>query len=270
MRNARRASWATVLAAAGAASLVSAASCAAPAIEDDLAGSLSLPDRASAAPISESGTTMPDAPATTDAGADVDAGVVTQAQLCSEPDLLLCFGFEGSVTDGSPNKLAPSVTAVSFTPGKLGQAASFGAASAMRFGAAAPFEVTTATVEAWLKRAPNATGDGVIFDDDNRFSLTIQTDGKVLCKPSSATSTSAVVTDQWTHVACVFDGAQGHVYFDGVEQDAKAGTIGSSPASTAAVGGNAPSGEPFVGAIDSFRAFRVARTSAQIATAAGK
>ena len=34
--------------------------------------------------------------------------------------------------------------------------------------------------------------------------------------------------------------------------------------------GNAPSGEPFVGAIDSLRLFRVARTPAQIAAAAVK
>ena len=39
-------------------------------------------------------------------------------------------------------------------------------------------------------------------------------------------------------------------------------------AKTQFVGGNAPSGEPFVGAIDSFRVFKVARTPAQIAAAA--
>jgi hypothetical protein len=71
-------------------------------------------------------------------------------------------------------------------------------------------------------------------------------------------------------VACVIDGTNGHVYLGGVEQSAAGGVIGASPASGAAIGGNAPSGEPFIGAIDSFRVFRVARSAAQIAAAAGK
>lgn len=245
--------------------------CAAPAIEDDLGGASRLPDRASSdagedgAPLTSSDAST----STVDSAVTADAAV-SQAQLCSEPDLMLCFGFEGTVVDGSPAMLKPAVSGLAFGPGKLGQAAMFGSASAMLFDAAPSLEVTTASVEAWIKRAPNPPGDGVIFDDDNRFSLTVLADGSVLCKPVAVISTGKVVVDQWTHVACTFDGAQGHVYLDGVEQAAGIGVIGSSPASGAAVGGNAPSGEPFVGAIDSFRAFRVARTAAQIASAAGK
>jgi hypothetical protein len=260
-----------LLAASSAAFAVSAASCAAPAIEDDLGGSSALPDRAPVAPSDEGGASDGATPVDGGAADAADAAVVvTQAQLCGEPELVLCFGFEGAITDGSPNLLVPAVSGVTFAPGKLGQAASFGPASAMRFAASPALEVTKATVEAWIKRAPNATGDGVIFDDDNRFSLTIEDDGGVLCKPGGVASAVKVVADRWTHVACAFDGAAVVVYVDGVGQSAGAGAIGSSPASTAALGGNAPSGEPFVGLIDSFRAFRVARTPAQILAAAGK
>ena len=205
-------------------------------------------------------------PPPADSGPPADAP--TQAALCSEPDLVLCFGFEGAIVDGSPNGLVPAVTGVSFVPGKLGQAGSFGAASAMTFGASPAFEVTAATIEAWVKLAPNPPGDGVIFDDDNRASLTIMADGTLLCKPDAVPSAGKVVVDQWAHVACVFDGANVRAYVNGTEVGVGVGVIPSSPASTAALGGNAPSGEPFVGAIDSFRAFKVARTPAQIAAAA--
>lgn len=254
-----------------AAFLAGAASCAVPAIDDDLGGARVVPERVADAPSDDGGTTTTtDASVPGDTQPDASPPVVTQAQLCGEPELVLCFGFEGAISDGSPNKLTPLVGGVSFVPGKLGQAASFGPASAMRFNPSPALEVTAASVEAWVKLAPNPTGDGVIFDNDNRFSLTVVADGSVLCKPNLVASTGKLVADQWTHVACVFDGATARVYVGGVEQNAGPGIIGSSPTSTAAVGGNAPSGEPFVGAIDSFRVFRGARTSAQIGAAAGK
>lgn len=205
-----------------------------------------------------------------DAGADTY--VETQAALlCAAPDLVLCFAFEGKVADGSPNALAPTtVSGVTFVSGKVGQAASFGPASAVRFAPSQSLELTTATIEAWIKLAPNPTGDGVIFDDDNRASLTILQDGTVHCKPNAAVVSAKILADQWTHVACVFDGAKAHVYVAGDELGSGTGQIGSSPTSTAAIGGNAPSGEPFVGELDSLRVFRVARTPADIAAAAGK
>jgi hypothetical protein len=231
-----------------------------------------LPDRVTASPTSDAGIEA-SAKATTpspEAGATADAA--TPSTLCKVPDLALCFAFDGVVTDGSPNTLAPSeVTGVAFVAGKDGQAASLGAASAIRFAPSPVFEVTTATLEAWVKPAPNAAGDGVVFDDDGRFSLTILADGTVLCKSSGgAVSGGKVIADQWMHVACVVDGTRVHAYLDGIEVAASIGSILSAPTLSAALGGNAPSGEPFVGAIDSFRMFRVARTTAEIAAAAGK
>lgn len=44
------------------------------------------------------------------------------------------------------------------------------------------------------------------------------------------------------------------------------GSIASRPTTGAAIGGNSPSGEPFLGAIDSLHVFRFARTPAQIST----
>jgi hypothetical protein len=237
---------------------------------DELA--VPLPDRVTAAPGADGGAEggPPAPPPASEAGPAPDGA--TPSTLCKEPDLVLCYAFEGAVVDGSPNALTPSeLTGVSFVPGKAGQAGGFGATSALRFAPSAALEVTTATLEAWVKLAPNPPGDGVLFDDDARFSLTILVDGTVLCKSAGGLlSGSKVVVDQWTHVACVADGTRVHVYVDGVELAASAGTIVSSPTSGAALGGNAPTGEPFVGAIDSFRFFKVARSTAQIAAAAAK
>lgn len=241
-----------------------AASCGAPPIDDELPVDLRLPDRVSVAPIPDAALDVTSVPPPVDSGSDAP----TQAALCGASDLVLCFGFEGAIVDGSPNALVPTTSGVSFVPGKSGQAASFGPLSAMRFAASPAFELTAATLEAWVKLAANPPGDGVIFDDDNRASLTILADGTLLCKPNGIPSAGKVVVEQWTHVACVFDGANVRAYVNGTEVGSGAGVIGSSPASTAAVGGNAPSGEPFVGAIDSFRVFKVARTAAQVAAAA--
>lgn len=269
----RRLAPAALLAAAFAAPV----SCSAPAIPSDDFGA-ALPERARTVPTDggadrgRADTPRPPVDASSNAASDAapDAAVeaASQAVLCSAPDLVLCFGFEDAVVDGSPNALAPAVTGVSFTAGKHGRAAVFDARSAMRFGASSAFQVTTATIEAWVKPAANRPGDGVIFDADDRASLTILQDGTVLCKPSGAKSSAKLAPDAWSHVACVFDDGDVRVYVNGLEVDSDGGRIGSSPAAGAAVGGNSPSGEPFVGAIDSLRVFRVARTPTQIAIAA--
>jgi hypothetical protein len=256
--------------------VVACSACGSPSIGDDLP--VELPDRQPIATPTDGGdattTIAPDdaAPAPLPQDAAADAFVTTQnALLCGAPNLALCFAFEGSVVDSSANKLVPTVSGVTFGPGQLGQAGVFGAASAVRFAPNAAFEVMTGTIEAWVNLAPNPASDGVIFDDDNRMSLTILADGTVQCIPNGGAATAKIVAGTWTHVACVFDGTTAHVYVAGDEiGTGPIGIIGSSPTSTAAIGGNAPSGEPFLGSIDSFRVFNVARTAAQIATAAGK
>lgn len=279
MRDARR----TWLAAALALPVASGAlaACSAPSIPADDLGA-ALPERSETSPLdggandaarartAEAGAERTDTPdAGADGAADADASA-SQAVLCTVPDLVLCFGFEGAVVDGSPNALVPVTSGVTFVPGKHGRAASFDATSAMRFGASSAFEVSSGTIEAWVKPASGRTSDGVIFDADDRASLTILEDGAVYCKPGGAKSGTKLVPEQWSHVACVFDNADGDVflYVNGVQVDREGGRIGSASAAGAAIGGNAPSGEPFVGLIDSLRVFRVARTPAQIAAAA--
>ncbi|MBS2013129.1 MAG: LamG domain-containing protein [Deltaproteobacteria bacterium] len=213
--------------------------------------------------------------ATVDASGEADAGAPDASPtppLCTVSDLVLCMPFDGAVADKGPNRFAPTEVAnVTFGPGKNGMAAQLDATSVIRLGASPSLDVTHATIEAWITRAPGASGDGVVFDADNRFSLTIEADGDVKCKTASADVIAGkVATGVWTHVACTFDGSKLRVYIDGTLKDTDNGAITPSPGSGAAIGGNAPAGEPFLGAIDSLRVFSVARSAAEIAAAAGK
>lgn len=253
---------------AGLAALSLVTACGGPDVLGDPLGS-ALPDRL---PESDAGA---EAGAQRDAGAPpppVDAGVDAAATstLCKAPDLAVCFPFESSVTDMSPNAIAPAASNVTFTAGKHGTAASFGATSSVTIGANAAFETAAATMEAWIKRsAAGAAADGVIFDADARYSLTITAAGAVLCKTSGGlVSGGAITNDLWTHVACVVGGGTVRAYVNGAEVASAAGSVASSPTSAHAIGGNSPSGEPFLGAIDSLRIFRAARSAAEIAAAA--
>jgi hypothetical protein len=184
---------------------------------------------------------------------------------------VLCYAFDGTLVDRSPNALVPTTAqAAGFVAGRQGQAVLLDAQSAIRFSPNAAFEMSAGTIEAFVKRAAGSTEPtSVVFDDDERFSVTIELGGAVLCKSSGGSAQAgSVPVDVWTHVACTCDGATLRIYTDGVERGSGAGSIASRPAAAAALGGNSPSGEPFLGALDSLRVFRVARTPAQIAAAA--
>ena len=190
---------------------------------------------------------------------------------CSAAGLVLCFTFEGTTTDQVASLIPNESANVTYVPGREGQAAAFAPNTAVRFAPNALFDLppASATIEAWVKRAPSAS-DAVVFDDDARFSLTIDAGGHVWCKSSGGVALGATVLpiDQWVHVACVIDGTSMRAYAGGVVDAVGTGGVVASPASTAAIGGNAPSGEPFVGLIDSLRVFGVARAPEEIAAAA--
>ncbi len=209
-----------------------------------------------------------------DAGRDVvqpvfDAGadVVVTSTLCKENDLLLCLPFEGNFVDGSPNAFVPAATdSISFIPGKAGQAASFSQVSALRYAASTLFNQAAVTVEAWIKHDVN--NEGVVFDSDTRYAMSVQgTQGHCGAGDNSTTGGSVPV-GQWVHLACVFNGTKILLFVNGVQADMDNGKPQQSASGSEAVGGNAPSGTPFIGAIDSLRVFKVARTPEEILAAA--
>jgi concanavalin A-like lectin/glucanase superfamily protein len=215
-------------------------------------------------------TPLPEPSPADGGGGDADAGAPSKT--CASPDLVLCLTFEGAVVDQSPAPLTPAeLQNVGFVGGKEGQAGSFNATSAIRFAPNAAFDLPgSGTIEAWVKRSAEPNPSAVVFDDDMRLSLTIAENGTVLCKSSGGAvqGTTPVPVEQWAHVACVVGNGTMHAYLNGSVDASGAGAVASSPAAGAAAGGNSPSGEPFLGAIDSLRVFRVARSTNEIVAAA--
>lgn len=203
--------------------------------------------------------------------ADADVDAAQPDALCTEPNLVGCWPFEGAVDDESPSALVPELlTDAAFDVGKKGQALKLGGDTQIVFGAEKALDLTVATVEAWAWRDVVSFGDDTVFDDDQRFTATIEQDGTLRCSTAATSARGGnVPIAKWMHIACVFDGTTIRAYVNGAEVGSAAGRIGAGASAGAAIGDNAPDGgQQFDGMIDSLRVFSVARTAAQIAAAA--
>lgn len=191
---------------------------------------------------------------------------------CDAASILSCFRFEGNVADEAPSPAAtPIVSGVSFAFGYSGQAVIVGASSSILFPTQARWDVSQYTIEARVNPSglPDAGDRSGIFDSDGRYGLFLVDGGYPLCTRATQ-STRIIPTNAWTHLACVSDGLTLSLYIDGVLDSAAAVVPPTGAPGTTAIGSNAPSSEPFHGAIDDLRIFSIARTAAQIAEAAGR
>jgi hypothetical protein len=205
-----------------------------------------------------------------DASTDAPTG---PPPLCDgSSSLLACFRFEGAVIDESPAAHPVTTdTGVAFVAGHEGLAAQVGANSAIRLPAASDWNVAAVTLEAWVHPSslPAAGARMGVFDSDGRSGMFLFDDG-IHCLMPDELRTGVLTTGVWTHVACVHDGASVSVYVNGALLTSIPATTppGQSATGTIAVGGNAPSGDPFDGEIDSLRVWSVARSAGEIAAAA--
>jgi hypothetical protein len=192
---------------------------------------------------------------------------------CAEPGLVLCFTFDNAVENqvaATPKLVPAQVIGFSLVDGKKNKAARLDTGSAVTFDYSPLLEMQTASVEAWVNRDLATFADDTVFDDDERFAMSIEADGTLRCNTSTAAARGGKVgIEQWSHVACVFDGATIKAYVDGAEVASAPGTIGISKTAGAAIGDNSPNGgEGFAGEIDSFRVWNTARSATQISAAA--
>jgi hypothetical protein len=217
--------------------------------------------------------TPPTAPAT-DAGTGADAAVDAappRSAFCSAPDLILCFELEGMVKDGSVNAVpVTSVTNVSFVQARTGQGVEVGNDSAIHLPYTPLLDAQAVTIEAWVRLSTDLFSGGVIFDADGRYAMEIENDGDLKCITPDGSETGGSVADGvLTHVACTF-ASDGRIrnYVAGEERDIGSGRLGTSDTGGAEIGGDAPSGERFVGTIDQLRVFRRVLTPEEIALSA--
>ena len=204
----------------------------------------------------------------------IDTGVDSPAGLyCGEPDLVFCFQFEGSVQDGTPNDLDAVATNVAFVTGKAGLAMAFGATSAADVPDSARFDVQAMTIEAWINPAqiPGAGLRAGIVYVDPQYGMFLHELGELQCTVTGGIAlrvTPNIPANQWTHVACSYNGTTTTVYVNGVAVGTGTGggaisTTGTTGMSLAA--DNPPgSGARLIGLIDEVRMFSVARTGPQI------
>jgi hypothetical protein len=214
----------------------------------------------------------PDGPLV-DAGDDGSAAAEAAAQaLCTTTGVVVCFPFESTATDRSQNAISATVSGhIAFVAGHAGAAVSLDTTSAIRLAPNALFDSPAATIEAWIKRsaASPAGANGVVTDVDGRYSLTILPNGALLCQTSGGQISGGTITNEkWTHVACTVGGGVVRAYVNGAQVASGVGSVIAQPTLAEAIGGNSPSGEPFVGELDSLRVFKTARTAAEIAAAA--
>jgi hypothetical protein len=240
----------------------------------------------------------PDAGAPDSPSVPPDAGVVPDAmrsEFCSVTGVVACYEFEDNTKDGSPNGLDASPSGVSYADGKIGRAMKVDTNSKVTAGPSNLVNVDQVTIEAWLQptqlpssqqqqsqpllapQPPPPQSD--ILDIDNQYAFFLNPDGTLTCdlhgvaKFSTAAPTGAVPVNQWTHVACTYDGAASRIYLNGNVVTTKTGggtLMKVQNGDPMGIAQNFPSGSQLIGLIDELRLVNIARSPAEICTDAGK
>jgi hypothetical protein len=211
-------------------------------------------------------------------GGTVDAPLVDSpidtpmaTPFCDPTDTTLtgCWQFEGNGTDGSGAANPADTSTGLFAIGKVGQGLTLTTTSVITVGDRPSLDSPNLTVEGWIRPTVSQTARMGVLDHDGAYGLFF-TDRTVTCTHSGVVAAFTFPLNAWSHVACTYDGTTGSLYINGVLAMSAATTpIGVSNANGLVLGGNSPNGDALVGTIDQIRIWNVARTAAQICTAAG-
>ncbi|HEX3482677.1 MAG TPA: LamG domain-containing protein [Kofleriaceae bacterium] len=235
---------------------------------------------ASSPPIEDAAPTMPG----DDAGGVLPDALVPDAArstFCAIDGIVACFEFEGSVTDGSGNALQTTASGVSFVHnGELGMAMQLDDNSSATVKPTILDDVEAVTIEAWIRptRRPDGGEQFNILDVDQQYAFTINDDGTLTCdlhpnpgKLSTTGPAGTVATNQWTHVACTYDGINtSRIYINGLAAATRSasGTLGKGGHGIG-IAQNYPGGSQLIGLIDQLRLLNVARSAGDICTDSG-
>ncbi len=202
------------------------------------------------------------------------------APLCQPADTLAaCYDFAnvgaGTLLDLSGNGNDAPAVGVGVVPGPFGEAATFDQGSQISVADSPSLDIPgPLTIEAWVMvDALPGTGRMGVLDDDGQYSLIIFASDEYRCDMGGqAVFVGPVVIGEWTHVACVLEGAELRAYVNGTEL----GMIGgANPAATISVepisiGDTSPDfDEPLGGALGGLRVWSRALDAAELCEAAG-
>jgi Concanavalin A-like lectin/glucanases superfamily len=218
-----------------------------------------------------------------DASAPIDAPVDARvaAPFCdpTNPDLIACYRFEDPAAPVHDESMyanegtASAVVSLDGPPGH-GQAIGFVPTSVASVPDAPSLNCTTSiTMELWVRpHSLPATRSGLL-DNDGQYGLFLGPDGSVRCAISSTVPIAlSLKLDQWTHVACTYDGQAIRLYQDGklASTTMTSVVLGTGSMNGMRLGMNSPDNDVLDGAIDDVRLWRVARSDAQICAAADR
>jgi hypothetical protein len=193
---------------------------------------------------------------------------------CGQAGVVACYEFEGATADGTANHLDGTMTNVTFVSGKRGMALRSDTTSAVDVADSALFDVAALTVEAWIypTQLP-ATGERMgILDADGQYGFFLYESGRLQCTSGGSSNQidANVPANQWTHVACIYDGANRRIYVDGgLISETTGGALSTGGTTGITIAGNNPpgSGARLVGMIDQMRLWSRALTDVEIVAA---
>jgi hypothetical protein len=190
-----------------------------------------------------------------------------------DPTLVACYQFERNTHDASGHQLDATDSNIGYVDGKVGSAAQFSMTSAADVAESALLDVTTITIEAWIRPAviPVAGTRAGILDNNGQYGLFLHETGRLQCSMSNSPTVvfeANVEADVWTHVACTYDGMTTTLYVNGVVGAASTGggTIAATGTTGISLGSDNPpgAGSQLTGLIDEIRIFNVARAPTDI------
>jgi glucose/arabinose dehydrogenase len=184
-----------------------------------------------------------------------------------------------SVGDATGNGLTGTIAGAAWTAsGRFGTALAFdGVDDRVSIGASSLLNLTTGTVEAWVRLDVLGRWHGVVAkgsansDPSHNYAIEVDQNNFVNCLIGNGSSsnlvrsTSQVPAQQFVHVACTWDGSQLRLYINGALNRSVGQTVtpaaNSAPLSIGQYGGNV---DHYDGLIDEVRIYGVALSQAQI------
>ncbi|HEX3474385.1 MAG TPA: LamG domain-containing protein [Kofleriaceae bacterium] len=232
-----------------------------------------------------------------DAGVPDDAGGrpisdavssdATSAPFCprSEASIVACYEFENTTDDESQYMLPTKPTVgITFPPSMtgLGQALQLASDSNVQIAETVVLDRQTFTVEAWLYPSSTNGQNVSVVNNGGQYGMFVDTTDAPYCakvtpaKPPdppvlvTALGSKALAPNQWTHVACVYDGTALTLYVNGTKDVANTfggGAVVTTGTTGTGIGSETPTTAEvnhYVGLIDNLRIWSVARIRADL------
>ncbi len=220
-------------------------------------------------------SSQPEGDGSTDAMVDAMIDAPPAAPFCdaaNEPTLVGCWAFEGNVTDASGDNNDATAQNTTFGTGKVGMGLVLQANSLVAVPDSLSLTSPTLSVETFIgpTALPTAGTRMGVIDNDGQYGVFL-IENQVQCVIGLTVTAPQVPINQFTHIACTYDGATVGLYINGALANTATGgaPLGSGNTNGMVIGGNSPNGDSLIGTIDQVRVWNTARTAQQICAASG-